>query len=588
MILNVKNNMLVTVILGLFAFAKACQAQQPTALENLIKTERLQYLTTNNPNASIEHVIEKDTMVHIFSTMEQPKFIYKMGTALPLKKENIAKGRIVLLSFDAMTRKSSEETGEAKLMIQLRQGATFKENQDRVLNLGSSWKRYHIPFETEMKVAKENLGIVFQYGFEPQSFAVKNLSLVVYPDGTRLDDVPRTATTYIGMEPDAEWRAAAQKRIEKLRMSDFKVTFDSNRKHKNGEVKIELVRHYFPFGVAAHAEQILNDDDLYKRIKENFGLVVLANDLKIKAWSNKNKREQALKAIDKLRADNINVKGHVLIWPGYQYTTSGAKKAAKEGAEALETFMENHVRSILKLTEGKITHWDVTNETYTNQDFQKVTGNEEILYEGFRILRKQQPHVGRFTNEYGIISKDGIDHKKIEWYRDYIKRVDENTDGGVTGIGIQSHIGTDLTPPERVLEILNYYAALGKPISISEFTMDVKDPEVREKYTRDFITAAFSHPNVSEFLFWGFQEDGRKKVDIYEKDGGIGEMGKAFFSLVNDQWKTQVKGKVADLDGKSFNGFQGLYKYEVMVEGETKTGYFEVLPRQENDIEIKL
>ena len=588
MTLNLRNTLLFPLIFGLFAFAKACLAQQPPVLENLIKTERLQYLKTNNPDASIEHVTENDTMVHVFNTLKQPKFIYKMGTSLPLKKQKIDKGRVILLSFDAVTRKSSEETGEAKLMLQLKQGETFKENQDRVLNLGSTWKRYHVPFKTEIKIAEEYLGVVFQYGFEPQSFAVKNLSLVVYPEGTELREVPRTATTYVGMEPDAQWRAAAQKRIEKLRKSDFELTFKNARKLQSSDVKVELVRHYFPFGVAVHAEQVLEDDELYDRVKKDFGLVVLANDLKIKRWSNKKKRTEALKAIEKLRADNINIKGHVLIWPGYQYNTGGVKKAAEEGAEALTSFVHNHVRGILRQTEGNITHWDVTTETYTNRDFQEVTGDEEILYEGFRILRNKQPGVGRFTNEYGIISKGGIDHKKIEWYRDYIKRVDENTNGGVTGIGIQSHIGTDLTPPERVLKILNYYATLGKPISISEFTMDEEDPEVREQYTRDFITAAFSHPNVSEFLFWGFQEDGRKKVDIYEEDGSVGEMGKAFFSLINDEWKTKVDGKVADLDGKSFSGFQGLYKYEVMVNGEARTGYFEVLPRQENSVEIKL
>ena len=32
------------------------------------------------------------------------------------------------------------------------------------------------------------------------------------------------------------------------------------------------------------------------------------------------------------------------------------------------------------------------------------------------------------------------------------------------------------------------------------------------------MIAAFSHPNVSEFLFWGYVEDEREKVDIYKKE----------------------------------------------------------------------
>ena len=36
--------------------------------------------------------------------------------------------------------------------------------------------------------------------------------------------------------------------------------------------------------------------------------------------------------------------------------------------------------------------------------------------------------VRAFTNEYGIISKGGLDTKKQQWYYDFIKRIDENTD----------------------------------------------------------------------------------------------------------------------------------------------------------------
>ncbi len=40
-----------------------------------------------------------------------------------------------------------------------------------------------------------------------------------------------------------------------------------------------------------------------------------------------------------------------------------------------------------RLQKGKVSHWDVVNEAYTNQDLQTITGSEEILYDGFRTLK---------------------------------------------------------------------------------------------------------------------------------------------------------------------------------------------------------
>lgn len=569
------------ILIAIFS-TMAC-AQQPKG-RDLLQSERLSSMSSRDAAGKITY--ENDVLS--VTTVEQPKFIYKLANTLPIKKEKVSKDAVVLLSFEGKTTKSSEETGEAKLLIQLRQSDSFKDNLDRTLNIGSVWKQYYIPFQATQNISKDELAVVLQFGFQPQELALKNIKFEVFPKNTALENLPKTEVTYLGMEPDAEWRKIANARIEKLRKSDFNISVTKDGiPVENAQVDIELVRHSFPFGATMHAEEILNDKDQYERFKKAFGLTVLGNDLKIKRWSNKSRRKQTMKAIDMLRADNIAVKGHVLMWPGFQYN-SDEVKANKNNPEKVKEIVRKHMWSILAATDGKISHWDVVNEAYTNKDFQNLMGGEEFLYEAFKIVKNKAPQVTRFVNEYGIISKGGIDTQKQQWYYDYIKRVDAHVPGAIQGIGIQSHMGTDLTPPERVIEILSYYATLGKPISISEFTMDEKDPAVREQYTRDFMIAAFSHPNVAEFMFWGFQEDGREKVDIYEKDGTIGEMGKAYFSLVDKEWKTTLSRKLTNNKPINSKGFHGLYQYTVTVDGEEKTGYFEVQNQKMNDIKIEL
>ena len=233
---------------------------------------------------------------------------------------------------------------------------------------------------------------------------------------------------------------------------------------------------------------------------------------------------------------------------------------------------------MLKTTAGKISHWDVVNEAYSNKYLQEETGSEEILYDGFRTLKADYPEVGRFTNEFGIISRGGHDKTKQQWYYDYIRRIDERTGGAVDGVGIQCHMGSDLTPPEKVLALLDYFGELGKKISISEFTIDLDDAELRFDYTRDFLTLAFSHPAVSEFLFWGYDTRSHPKAAIINGDGSMADMGSAFYALVHGEWKTEATA-ATDAGGRvQGRGFLGTYSYEYTVDGEVKTGSFELEP----------
>lgn len=576
-------------IFSLISFVAIGQTVQ-TEGDNLVLDKELKYIKTNPDFGKITVLDDslKAASIFEFETLTQPKFIYKCATAIPIKKNDYKKGRVFLVSFEAKTIKSSLETGEAKLNILFRQTASYKDNLVSTQSISSNWQTYFIPIQSTVNLSKEEFRLVFHYGFKPQSFQVKNLKFEVFPEGTDISSLPKTLITYKGMEVDANWRKSAEARIEKIRKSDFQLQILKKGKPiANKTLSIELVEHDFPFGAAVEAKQIVDNTKYYNKFKKAFNHVVLANALKIKAWRWEQKRPITLKALDMLNDDGYSVKGHVLIWPGFNYLTPVFKEK-KDNPEAIIKLMADHVNTILEVTKGKVMLWDVVNEAYTNQDLQTITGSEEILYDGFRTLKAKQPNVLAYTNEYGIISKGGLDSNKQQWYYDFVKRIDENTNGQIDGIGIQCHIGSDLTPPERVLKLLNFYATLGKKISISEFTMDIQEPEIREQYTKDFMIAAFSHPNVSEFLFWGFVEDERKKVDIYKKDWTIGAMGKAYFSLVHDTWKTNLVAETNDQGTVNGRGFYGTYKYTFVEDGKVVSGTFRLKPNQTQVFKVQL
>lgn len=578
------------ILLLLFLFLFAPLQAQPILEEgkNIINYEKLKYhkyekeglgnITSNKTKTKEDITLSVETKVH-------PDFIYNLSSKIPVRPTKIKKGEILLLSFKAKTEYANLETGEARSLWMLNISDNPKDKIRKTISISSDWQQYHVPIKMEKWVNPKKLRLTVQFGFPPQKFLLKNIELRVFDSNTNIEDLPKTKIIYVGMEENAAWRKAAHQRIEQHRKGDFELCFlKKGRKAKNLTVQLDLKKHYFPWGAAVSTKRILKDDAQLENISKAFNLVVLENDLKIKFYERRILKENILDVIDRIREKGLDVKGHVLIWPGFRHLTPEFKKY-QNNPEKITSMMEDHVKNILKDTKGKIRSWDVTNETYTNQDLQNITGSEEILFNGFRELKRQQPNVLAFTNEYGIISKGGLDKKKQEWYYEYIKRVDEKTGGLVDGIGIQCHIGSDLTPPEKILSILDYYARLRKKISISEFTMDVKDQEVRKQYTKDFLTAAYSHPAVSEFLFWGIQGE---KADIFTKDWGHGVMGEAFFELVHNEWKTNLVVKTNKKGMAKGNGFYGTYEYTYVNGDQVKKGTFEFTPETKGVIKVKL
>ena len=436
-------------------------------------------------------------------------------------------------------------------------------------------------------VKETNFAIAIQFGFPPQKILIKNLSVSVYDTNIPFEKLPKTKVDYEGSEPNALWRTNALKRIDSLRKGNIEISFTQNGKElKNNKVNINLVKHHFRWGAALRAQDIVSNPALVQAFSSKFNYAVLENDLKIKSWSNPKNRLLTLQALEILKSHKILIKGHVLLWPGYRHLTTDYRKLTN--ANQIIEQVQLHVNDITSMTAPFIFAWDVVNELYTNKDLQHVAKSDQVVFDPFIILKSKLPNVKRYINEYGILSQGGLNKDKQRWYFDYIQTIDKNTGKAVDGIGMQSHIGTDLTPPSKVLSILDYYAPLQKKIAISEFTLDIDDEYLRYQYTKDFITAVFSHPNVDEFLFWGLVGDVSSKVDIFKKDFKPGSMGKAFDELVHVLWKTSAE-KITDESGKiKLNGFFGTYKYTVHVKGKKYEGQFDLKPGAPKKINIQI
>jgi endo-1,4-beta-xylanase len=203
--------------------------------------------------------------------------------------------------------------------------------------------------------------------------------------------------------------------------------------------------------------------------------------------------------------------------------------------------------------------WDVVNETRTNHALQDILGHA-VLAHWFDVAHKAVPDVPLYLNENSVLetgTKADFFFSELSYLRD------QNAPLG--GIGLQGHFGWNPTPPAVILQRLDRFAAFNVPIEVTEFDVNVSDEQLQADYTRDMMTAVFSHPSTDSIIMWGFW-DARHWLGnspLYRKDWTLKPAGEAWMDLVFHQWWTNTKA-TTDSTGKcAVRGFLGDYAITV-------------------------
>ena len=321
-------------------------------------------------------------------------------------------------------------------------------------------------------------------------------------------------------------------------------------------------------------------------IVKYFTRVVVENDLKWQSWDHPVNHAKILQAAVWLQARHIELRGHNLIWPSWHFSPKDLQ-ALKDQPEALRQRINSHIENEVSTLKGHVVDWDVINEPYSNHDVMDVLGDKEMIA-WFKLARRCDPAVRLYLNDYAILTGGGLDTKHQDHFEKTLRFL---KDGGapITGLGMQSHFGGSPTPPERMLAILNRYAALGLDISITEHDIDTTDEQLQAEFTRDFLTTVYSHPAVVAVLTWGFWEQShwRPNAAYYRSDWSLTPAGQVWLDLVTKKWWTNATTETG-ADGRArVRGFLGDYEITVTHQGITKT-VKTALPSAGKQVEIRL
>lgn len=481
----------------------------------------------------------------------------------------IEKGDVLLATFQFRSEWSREESGEGQTEFVFELGRSpFTKSVSHAVRAAREWRQISVPFTAADSYAAGEAHLNFRLGFAPQTVELANVELRNFKREVALADLPRTQITYGGMQTDAAWRATAAARIEQLRKAELRILVKdrAGRPLAGVPVQVRQTRQAFGFGTCVPAASLLGsgaDDEKIRRItSELFNVATLENDLKWTAlagdWGPDFTLPRAKAGVAWLRARGLDVRGHVLVWPGWRNLPKSLRALEREPAQ-LRAEVKRHVRELASTMKGSLVHWDVVNEPFDNHDLLDLFG-PEVMLEWFKEARAAEPAAKLFINDYAILSGGGGTTPHRDGYESAIRVL---VDGGapLDGIGMQGHFGSSLTAPEDLLAILDRFAKFEKQIVVTEYDIVLDDEELAGRYTRDFYTTLFSHPAVSGIVMWGFWDGAhwKKNAPMYRADWSEKPAGQAIRELLTKTWRTEAGGHTDASGAFSVRGFHGDY-----------------------------
>ncbi len=401
---------------------------------------------------------------------------------------------------------------------------------------------------------------------------------------------------YLGAESDAAWRTDAVTMIDQNRRAALDIQVrgagtGSNSAAPGAVITVQQQEHAFGFGSAVAARLVtdaspLTNETYRQKVDELFNYATLENAYKWEPWEGdwgpNFGQNVALTATQWLNDQDIDVRGHNMVWPGYndlpnsmkslldQYEATSNQSQKDQLAAQMQQAVLDHIADLGTQTAGTIVDWDVVNETRANHDLQDILG-EEVLATWFAAAAAASPDADLYLNDYGILtSADNPNTVNQQILIDTI--LDIQADGGpIDGVGLQSHFTPDsLSGPETLWAILDRFQNdTGLDIQITEFDFATADEALQAQYTRDFMTAVFAHEAVTDFIAWGFWEDAHWRPDaaMFRSDWSIKANGEAYMDLVFNEWWTDEAGLANGAGDWALRAYEGQHQISVTYEG---------------------
>lgn len=405
--------------------------------------------------------------------------------------------------------------------------------------------------------------------------------------------------------------ATARDNINKYRKGDarIKVVDRAGRPVANARIDIKQVTHAFKFGC------YLKIDDLdpaklaayESHFKTLFNYAVVGN-----YWSNIEKKRGAEnwtwydRETQAAKDLGLRTQSAPVLWGTNKY---GSPAWLPRQRNELLSVMQQRVKNAVTRADA-VSDIEIVNEPLAQKtDVIARTVSGDYVAQAFYWARAASPAKRLLINEYGIFGSIAKHNYNADKYYQLLGNLIKK-DVPIDVIGIQAHANGQWYEPSNVAAELEHYATLGKPIQITEFsvqTHDYDDPktpqpisgsyrsgvwddEKQAEFYREFYTIAFGSPAVEGITTWGLDDQRAwlPGIGMIDANGELKPAYRELDRLINGEWKTSSSGGTDAGGIYPVNGFFGEYEVTVTVRGKQTHARFTLAKDTPNDWVITL
>ena len=467
----------------------------------------------------------------------------------------LAAGRKIILRFQARAT-----AGNALRALLEQNGMPYTAVVEISPTLGTEWKTYRTFDVTDRDWPAGALGLRFQVGHQAGTIELRAIQLTdAGPDA-------RFEAAKAALAPD---QIAA--RIAQHRMADLHIEVRDAAGHPvpNASVRIEQQRHAFLFG--ANMFELKPDDASPPQRAYQAQFVALLNYATLPFYWGSFEHQRGQPQIERLekmarwcQAHGVACKGHPLVWH------EGWPAWAPGDADAAIPLLRARVLDLIPRYRETIRYWDVLNEANSGMHHLKTGEGQWIKRDGPAAVVATALGWAREANRqsgatllYNDYNTGAENEALLRGLRDRNALPD--------AIGLQSHMHGGTWPLPQAWDVVERFAAFGRPIHFTEMTI-VSGPEPKHapekkwvpnwvstpageaaqaRYVAELYTVLFSHPAVQAITCWDFSDRDAWKgapAGLVRKDMTPKPVYEALSKLIHEQWWTRAS-VTADAQG---------------------------------------
>ena len=279
--------------------------------------------------------------------------------------------------------------------------------------------------------------------------------------------------------------------------------------------------------------------------------------------------------------------------------------------------LEKRFRELAERYAARIPMWEVTNETYWGyKRLSNFYSRPDFVEWSFATAEKYFPANKLVINEAHsrVWSNEFFYGNRSPYYMQIERALLKGA--RIDAIGMQYHMfyrkedelvkTAAYYDPERIYDVLDTYAMLGKPVHITELTIpaysnDPGDEEIQAEIIRNIYSMWFSHAALDGIIYWnlvdGFAaycEPGDMTAGENYYYGGLIRYDftpKPSYQVIRDlfgkEWRTNLTTHT-DSGKLTFKGFYGQYDLEITVNGKRTRETIHLSKERNNHFTIKL